>query len=1288
MNRFPETIQMIPSKRYCGIALMGFVLVCSRPCSGLQADQPAGVLLGHLNREPGAEGRSWLATQLAKVRDYPKLDLAFRLMKEGRTAEARQELDRMLARDPEDVRARSVYLMLLQGSHDYNGVVRMADAILKRYRSFAPALMYRGLSHQALGQPEKAIEDFTKLSELPNVDRGDRIFALDTLIELDLGEKRYSQALKVCDALTLFRQDFRLYYRKGLALMALGRSDEASRQFMIALDRGQDPGERLVTLRNIGDIQFRQGARKDAKGTYEAALKLNPRNPDLLRSVAVTAYEVGDYPEASRTMGQLVSLQPGPQDRLYLANIFLAQKNFAAAEQQFRVVLDESTNRTTLVQAYRATIELSRRRADLAEAVRLTRALLQLGPSQQDWRTLMLLLEEQRDYPVMIRELEAVLSQNNPDAAVRFDAFMRLGNVYVGLHRYENAEAAFTGAVRIRRDANSLVALALVLEEEGKIKAAVESTKAASDLAHDPGLKVRLAALYEKNGELEKALDSLTSAGPGGAPPDVRETIYRKQGYLLARMKRNREAYDAFVQALRLNPDDVQLNVAAAEICIELREFANALPWLEHAQAQGAASTSANIPAATITKMLALAYSESGNLENGSAMWQDLLARTPRPSAEAAEIDLSLAYLAIRRDSFGLAGKYFLEAFEDGARQNTALLEEAAQQFFRAQDWKPAADAFIRYFQNPAGPRETRARAAENLAFAYTKLGDRHGAVAALRSAVQIGGARPELRRNLAFAYYDTGEWKLSLDEFLAALGNQQNAQLEVGVARCYQHLDKPGLAIHYFDLALRHGLNAAELKPVLTDLAFAYESVNEYASAAQMWVQLLSLNDDAAVRFRLSRLLRLDGRFAEADAALRQVNAAQLPDTDRVAYLDERALAMAREGDVKGAVRLLEEANAAAPLGWRDYQLGLWAKDAKDMPEAIGKFRAALKREPDNQQYLQAFAYTLEASGDQKAAAQAFEELARRDPANVQWYKALGYVDMRLGQNAESAGWFRRAIDAGVAGGDQSVAENYALRSEISRLTNNFAFTYYHGYESNNLTRTGAIDLVGATPFPAPSGIEASYQPPRIGLRNGRTLQVFARLLWSSNHNSLLFDPKYYQSSIGVRYKPLPAQNLWVSAERLLHTGYPANGRWLARALYSWNPGFEVKPGRRNWNYTLAFSDTAYSFGGGRIFAQYGESRRGVTLNFRNRLLLTPHVVGDARWQSGQFLSGSYVEGGMGVSLRYLFNETRYEIQRSSFEVLFQCKWGGLFGPQSGINSPRLSYSGCAATGIYRFGS
>jgi adsorption protein A len=515
----------------------------------------------------------------------------------------------------------------------------------------------------------------------------------------------------------------------------------------------------------------------------------------------------------------------------------------------------------------------------------------------------------------------------------------------------------------------------------------------------------------------------------------------------------------------------------------------------------------------------------------------------------------------------------------------------------------------------------------------------------------------------------------------------EKSAQSLAGAGRCYQKLGKPGLAIYYLKQALDLKPAASEEQVILADLGYLYNSVEEYASAADAWDRCLRLEKNASISLQLARVRRLMGEYTAAEEALKDAVSDRLSKQGNIELLDERAALLAHSGNLKASTEALLEADRLGPAAWREYEIGLRSKNEKRWPEAIAWFRSAVDKDPEQQVYLQALAYTLEAAGELREADRVFQVLSSRYPGDVRWYKSLGYVNMRLARNKEAAAWFRQAISHSSANQNDADAmrDNYLMRSEVNRLTTHHEVTLYHGYVSNGYTHNGAFDLFGISPFPSPTGIEAAYQPPGIGLRNGRIFQVFGRLLWNSDSNSLRFDNRYYEAGFGIRYKPLARQNLWLSTERLMHSGTVIPEKWLVRGLYSWNPGYEVKPSRRSWNYTLMYSDSALVLGGNSFFAQYGEIRRGRTINLGNNLLLTPHVVADARRQTATGLFGSYIEGGAGVSMRFLYNQTAYETQRSSVELVVQCKRGNLLsqGPQA---APTVGYGGCTAMGIVRF--
>ncbi|MBV8819150.1 MAG: tetratricopeptide repeat protein [Acidobacteriaceae bacterium] len=1227
--------------------------------------------------------RSWLTSEISKFRNYPNLDLAFRLLKSGRMNETKQELDRVLARDPDELTANTIYLLVLQNEHNYQGVIRRSGAILNHYSDFAPALMYRGLARSALGQTDEALRDFSTVAGLPGLTRRDRIFSLDTLIDLALAEHRYDQALKAIDDITRFRRDSRLYYRKGLALDAVGRADEASDALDTALELSADPAERLQIVKASGDIDRKRGAWKRAGEDYKAALRLNAVDTAVLRALADTSYQMKQYGDAADSMRKLLALRPDPLDRQYLANIFLADKNYPAATAEFQILTKEARDPRVLSYAYRSLVELARLRNDRKDAINMLRVVIANGASLEDRLTLVSLLEGEKDYPGMVHELRTILQASQVDPVRRYQIYMKLGNAYQASREYSEAASSFREASQLDRTATALGSVAQALEQNGNVDQAVAYARAAIEVQPSPDLYNRLAQLYLKAHNPQAALHCLKQAAHPDTPPDVLKTIYQQQGYLYSQSNQHEAAASSFARALELAPDDPQTQLAMAQECLFLKKYLAATAYLE----------SLKPSERTIKTNLALAQAldGAGYLERATSLLKQVLTEVGHPSAEAAEAGLELGYVEIKQKHYNEAGHAFQAAFKDGNGQPPRALLESAQAFFAGQHWQQAADAYSSYLQHSESEPTRTTDAWEGLALTYVNLGQIGPASKALKEVIARGRDNAQIRKSLAFAFYDSHDWKAALDQFLASNQLQHSAQAIAGAARCYQKLNKPGLAIYYLKQATDEAtdLPANEQQNALIDLGYLYSSVAEYAAAAAVWHRYVALRDDPAIYLRLARVRRLVGDYDGADQALAHVNQATLSDASKVEFLDERAMLAEKRGDRKASTRDLMAANQIAPADWRDYALGLHANADKEWNQALARFKNALSENPDKEDYLKAVAYTADASGNLEEAARLYDMIRVRHPDDPRWYKALGYVNMRLGRNAQASAWFRQAIDHGAQTKENTEADReeyrdrYMTRAEITRLTSNYEFTIYQGWVNNGYAHNPAVDLVGIAPFPAPSGLEFAIRPPVIGFRKGRIVQVFGRALWN-NQNSFHIDTKLYQSSIGVRYKPFAGANFWFSAETLLHTGVPQSPKWLLRGLYSWNPGYEVRPGVSHWNYTLAFSDSAFFIGPLGYAAQYGEFREGRSFNFHDSLLITPHLAVDARWQSGKTLLGLYGEVGGGVSIRYLLNR-KYEVQRSSFEILLQCKRGELFA-RNMSPSASLGYSGCTALGILRF--
>ena len=823
-------------------------------------------------------------------------------------------------------------------------------------------------------------------------------------------------------------------------------------------------------------------------------------------------------------------------------------------------------------------------------------------------------------------------------------------------------------------------ALSVNAEQLGDYEAAKRYTAQAMKTGPNVDDMLRSARYEERLGKSKAAKEWLHRVERSTATGRQLELAYAEEAYLALNEGDSGRAEVAFEGAARLNPSEVRWPAALAQLYFDDQKFSEA-----------AAKVNA-IPARqrtlTLWFLLAEANSSLRNWNLARNAFGESLPLTEGQPEARARVYTSMAYLEERLFEKGRAAEHFQAAFEAGNKTRPQLLAFAAKDFYDAGQFQQSASNYLDFLAQGGITVNEKAGALQSLSDAYGQLGDVPSAIRALRKAINAGANTGLNCRRLAYWHFSQKDFDSALLQFRAAAEESKQAADLFGIGRCYEKLGKPGLAAHF----LRAGLEASDAPSglarlsVLGELSEIHEELGEYAQAAQALRQSTSLDDRVGTSLQLVAALRLAGDYKSARTAYDRIPAEKCTHEERISYLDQGAALLEHEGNLRGALANFLEANKASAMAWRSYKAGLLYLNLGESNEGLEQLRTAVGQDESNIEVRATFAYALQKNGRLEDAAGQFSELAARQTANASWSKAAAYLNLRLGNNAKAADFFRQALDASARQpGEERASANYAIRSEVARLTKKYDVTLYQGVNSTADPRNGSLYLFNATPFPNSTGLEFAYQMPKIGLRNGRQLQVFTRLLWSDGNRILRFDPAYYQMSVGIRYKPIARQNLWLSAERLIHTGLPDYKGWLFRGLYSWTRGYEMQPAKPRWNYTVAFSDTSFVPGTKPFLAEYIEARRGVTFNIRNSVLFTPHVVADGRWQSAQTNARHYIEYGAGVSIRYLFNQNRYEAPRSSFETVFQCKRGNV-GPVTLTSAAAVNYASCSALAVFRF--
>ena len=581
----------------------------------------------------------------------------------------------------------------------------------------------------------------------------------------------------------------------------------------------------------------------------------------------------------------------------------------------------------------------------------------------------------------------------------------------------------------------------------------------------------------------------------------------------------------------------------------------------------------------------------------------------------------------------------------------------------------------------------------QRLGLMVLPLGRYQEAAGYFNKALAAGQDSWEIRQNLGIIYFRLGKWSEALTHLWLALKARRAPQTLIYLGLIYQKMNKPGLAIPYLEEALGSGerLTPTERREALNTLGYLYADEKEYDQAAEAWSKSLALQGDPVIALNLAKMQRRQRQFHEALATLESIDPAKFPPTLQAECLDEMSASFKGIGQFKKALEALALANQLKSTSARDYQIGLTYKEEGKLQEATPYLQNAATQEPQNNQYKVALGYAYLDQKNYQQAARLFEEVLKSDPDYLKLYGDLGYSYMHAVKNDKAVEWFKRAIDnqpfypvSSPEEAQQLRQEIYRYRQEVSKITNRFDFTAYLSYQTAKAGQSVAPGGLGAGPVPSQGGVEFAYQPPEFGFRDERIFQIFTRVLWNIKPGSMRFDENSFQGGVGLRYKPLKTQNFYLWGERLFKLGDKALDDWLLRLLYSWDYGYDLKPGHSWWNYTFLYGDAAYFTKAQGTWAYYGEIRQGVTFNLNDSVLFTPHLVADVRYQDPLRLNSSYLEVGGGLSVKFLLLETRYEVHRASFEILAYYKHGNFLN--RGFNFSGDKYDGFFLTGIFHF--
>jgi tetratricopeptide (TPR) repeat protein len=184
-----------------------------------------------------------------------------------------EEARKLAPADPSlAVRTGDVYLALGQREE----AARMVDAALRLDPKFASAWALRGRVASAAGNPRAALADYQRSLGYCADNYGVAILMAETYRQLNQPERAHLTLQSIADRFSPGDEPQQVLHLEGLALVAMGRYDDAVRVLSRATERDRPSADLLCDL---AEAELMAGQPGRAQYVLHQALAMNPNHP-------------------------------------------------------------------------------------------------------------------------------------------------------------------------------------------------------------------------------------------------------------------------------------------------------------------------------------------------------------------------------------------------------------------------------------------------------------------------------------------------------------------------------------------------------------------------------------------------------------------------------------------------------------------------------------------------------------------------------------------------------------------------------------------------------------------------------------------------------------------------------------------------------------------------------------------------------------------------------------------------------------------------------------------------
>ena len=1183
------------------------------------------------------KGEGWFKRRLRVNKVWPHQDMAYRLEKTGNWAGAARELELALEQDPLDDNIRFQLMVLLYRLGEDERCLTEADRLIAAHPEEPAVYLYKAEALRRLGRNREYRDILDLLARMPNLKEPARRQVQLTRIDLALKEGRYSDALDEINKVSDQENDSRIAMSRGLILSGLGRRRQALAAFLDAAADAVEERDRRAALFSAG----------------EEAIKLKD-------------YKLAqDLFERTRS-----ALDDDPGLDIRLGNLAVLMDDYRSASDHYRKALDKG-DPSALEPLFNALYKTGR----YGEAESLAHEMVSRAESKEQ----------------------------------KADALQKLASVYDKQGRYNAAAEAFSQAGTLNPSAEVFLAEARIKASLGKVDESEAAYKKALALSPSASSRFEFGMMLSRHGKNRQAIKELQSALNQGLSPKDRLTALNQIGFLALADSDYELAQKALRQSAGIAPEDRELKVALGDAAVGKGEFARAAEQYYTAAAQtGGMETE-------LLKRAAVSWAEASMIAKSEQAYLDIIKNPGATNSQRLDAWLSIAYLRQKQGRTEAAASASLKAagFAGRKQARTRILVDAANLYLAAgkndvarriyrqvldestvvgaerasvllqlaqleinsappDALNRARPLLVEAAAQPGLPDDLSARIQDELGFVEARLGNHRDSLIAFRQAMRRGGETPTRLLGAGYALQKMNRLAEALETFRRASQPGFEAPAAAAVAGVYGDIKKYGLAVatlQKVEPALDK-LPDEERRVVYGQYGYYLEELQRPAEARVWYEKSLDLGPDKVTMFHLARVERRLGRPEKARELLTGISPEDLPDEYQSQYAVEQARLARALMDREQGYKAYREALKAHPDADLWAELGGLYRDDGDHEKAAEAYEqaAAMKRSPV---FLMSLGYEEAALGREAEARNHLTEAVTLEPNYIGVNQDLGYLNRKLINNDEAVERFMAAIDDSPLRtvddpekAEAAAEDLHRMRGEVRTLKNQFNADLWLTFTSGEAGRQGQASGSGREIARTSSGLELSWLPPVIGFRDNRIFQVIARAAWNFKPDKVEVDKDSWSGAVGVRYKPFKDWNVNLGLEKLLGFTDETDDNWVARLMASLADGTDdPSPSKTIWNYSYLIGEAdAYLEKPSRtIFT--AEGRQGVSFQPWRNLVLTPFVFADVQYAARSSASDiSFYEGGPGASIKYYFDENKYERPHRSAELLLTYRVGRIF--------------------------